>query len=95
MDLNPVVFALALPRRQSIRDDGKQSQFGEAAAKKEAITRVDSVVPVGGGGLDGVVVAVLVVVEKGIIHIARVQGGSVAEQDQVRRVVRSHRSHRH
>jgi len=51
-------------------DDGKQSRFGEAAAKKEAITRVDGAVPVGGGGgsggVDAVVVAVLVVVENGV-----------------------------
>ena len=40
-------------------DNGKQSRFGKAAAKKEAIARVDSVVPVGGGGVDAVVVAVL------------------------------------
>ena len=57
--------------------------------------RVDVGGPVGGGGLDGVVVAVLVVVEKGIVHIAREQGSSVAEErDRVRRMVRSHRSHR-
>ncbi len=40
-------------------DNEKQSRFGEAAAEKEAIARVDSVVPVGGGGVDAVVVAVL------------------------------------
>jgi len=56
--------------------------------------RIDGVVPVGGGGLDGIVVAVLVVVEKGIVHIARERGGNVVERDRVRRVVRSHRSHR-
>ena len=76
------------------RDDGKQSRFGEAAAEKEAIAHVDDGGPVGGGGLDGIIVAVLVVVEKGIVHIAREQGGSVAEErDRVRRMVRSHRSH--
>jgi hypothetical protein len=53
----------------------------EAAAEKEAIARVDGVVPVGGGGLEGVVVAVLAVLEKGIVHIACEQGGSVAERD--------------
>jgi hypothetical protein len=60
----------------------------------EAITRVDGVDPVGGGSLDGVVVTMLVVVEKGIVHIARERGGSIAERDRVRRVVRSHRLHR-
>ena len=65
------------------------------AAEKEAIARVDGVVPIGGSGLDGVVIAVLVMVEKGIVHIVRERGGSVAERDRVRRVVRSHRSHRH
>ena len=41
-------------------------------------------------GVDGVVIAVLVVMEKGIVHIARERGGSVlAERDRVRRVVRS------
>ena len=44
------------------------------------IARVDGVVPIGVGGVDGVVIAVLVVVEKGIVHIAREQGGSVAER---------------
>ena len=76
------------------RDDGKQSRFGNAAAEKEAIARLDGGVPIGGGGLDGVVVAVLVVVEKGIVHIACKRGGSVAERDRVRRVVPSHRLHR-
>jgi ribosomal protein S9 len=76
------------------RNDGMQSQFGEVAAKKEGIAHVDGVVPVGSGGVDGVVIAVLIVVEKGIVHIARERGGSIAEQDRVRRVVRSRRSHR-
>ena len=41
-------------------DNRKQSRFGKAAAEKEAIARVDGVVvPVGGGGVDAVVVAVL------------------------------------
>ena len=75
-------------------DDGKQSRFGEAASEKEAFARVDGIVAVGGDGLDGVVVTVLVVVEKGTVHIACEQGGSVAERDRVRRVVRSHQSHR-
>ncbi len=58
------------------------------------IAHVDGIIPVGGGSLDGVVIAVLVVVEKGIVYIARERGGSVAEWDRVRHVVRSHRSHR-
>ena len=90
-----MVFALASPRRRSIWSDATtESRFGEAVAEKEAIARVDGVDPVGGGGLDCVIVAVLVVVEKGIVHIAHERGSSVAEQDRVRRVVRSHRSHR-
>ena len=76
------------------RDDGKQSRVGEASAEKEAIARIDGVIPVGGGGVDAVVVAVLVVMEKGIVHIPRERGGGIAEQDRVRRVIRSHRSHR-
>ena len=59
------------------------------------IARINGIIPVGGGGLDGVIVAVLIVVEKGIVHIAREQGGSIAEErDRVRRMVRSHQSHR-
>jgi hypothetical protein len=64
------------------------------AAEKEAIARVDGVVPIGVSGVDGVVIAVLVVVEKGIVHIARERGGSIAERDRVRRVVRSRQLHR-
>jgi hypothetical protein len=76
------------------RHDGKQSRFGKAAAEKEVTARVDGIIPVGGGGLDGVIIAVLVVVEKGIVYITREQGGSVVEWDRVWRVVQSHRSHR-
>jgi hypothetical protein len=64
------------------------------AAEKEAIARVDGVVPIGVGGVDGVVIVVLVVVEKGIVHIAHERGGSIAERDRVRRVVRSRQLHR-
>ena len=61
------------------------------SAEKEAIARIDGIIPVGGGGI---VVAVLVVMEKGIVHIALERGSGIAERDRVRRVVRSHRSHR-
>ena len=64
------------------------------AAENEVIAHVDGIIPVGGGSLDGVVIAVLVVVEKGIVPIACKQGSSVAEWDRVRRVVRGNRSHR-
>jgi hypothetical protein len=93
-DLNPVVFALAAPRKPSIWSNVTQSRVGKASAEKEAIVRIDGVVPVGGNGIDAVVIAVLIVMEKGIVHIARKRGGGIAERDRVRRVVRSHQSHR-
>ena len=60
-DLNPVVFALTSPRRRSI--------WSGATTESNTIARADDGGLVSGGGLDGVVVAVLVVVEKGITHI--------------------------